>query len=189
MRGARPGAWPQASRAAVLSRAKAVAGILGVYICWVLLAWFCFAYGARAARAADGSTAAATHFRLPGPLRALACCAAGRTGELIYQLNSAKGPRDFPLSWLIALVTENCAQWQKVLQGAAETAVVLLVLDKLWLRSNDHWLESLLDTLSIQATLYVDAAQRKLGSAGDERISALQRAQAFTRYKAAVRDA
>ena len=108
-------------------------------------------------------------------------------GELIFQLNSSKGQRDFPLAWLITLVTENCAQWQKVLQGAMETAVVVIVLDRLWLRSNQHWLESTMVTLSVQATLYL----RGGGSAPqgkDARVTSLQRARVFAQYKAYVRE-
>lgn len=48
---------------------------------------------------------------------------------------------------------QNATQWKEVFKTAIQAAIVLVLLDRLGLVGGEPWLEGLLDTLSVQATM------------------------------------
>ena len=74
-------------------------------------------------------------------------------GLLIYELLGIATEASFVKSWLIALGVENARQWQDILRAALQAAVLMFVLDRMWIMSNAAWVEQHVDYLSVQATL------------------------------------
>ena len=74
-------------------------------------------------------------------------------GLIIYNLLGSSTEASFVRSWLIALGVENARQWQDILRAALQSAVLMFVLDRMWVMSNAAWVEQHVDYLSVQATL------------------------------------
>lgn len=55
---------------------------------------------------------------------------------------------------LLRFKSQNATQWKAVIQEALQIAILLIILDRLGFVDGDPWLETLLDTMSVQATLF-----------------------------------
>lgn len=54
----------------------------------------------------------------------------------------------------IGLAVDNAMQWKHVAKEAAQTVLVVVLLDRIGFRGGEPWLESYCDTLSVQASLF-----------------------------------
>jgi hypothetical protein len=59
----------------------------------------------------------------------------------------------FVIGWLVNVACDNARQWQDILKSAAQSALSMFVLDRLWVTSSNAWAEQHIDFLSVQATL------------------------------------
>jgi hypothetical protein len=73
---------------------------------------------------------------------------------LIYRQLGASAQNEFANSWGIGFALNNAAEWQEVAKTAAQTAVVLVVLDVLRITRNADWFAEHVDFVSMQAVLF-----------------------------------
>jgi hypothetical protein len=62
-------------------------------------------------------------------------------GRIVFELLGMRAEAQFLRSWLVALGIDNALQWQAVLTALLHGALVILVIDRLWLVSNSRWIE------------------------------------------------
>ena len=75
-------------------------------------------------------------------------------GMLIYRLAGAQEEAAFARSWGVSYGMNAATEWRDVLKEALNGALVLVVLETLYLTRNVHWLEEHIDLLSLQALLF-----------------------------------
>jgi hypothetical protein len=63
-------------------------------------------------------------------------------GRIIYELLGMRAEAQFLRSWLVALGIDNALQWQAVLAALLRGALVILIVDRMWLMSNWRWIEA-----------------------------------------------
>jgi hypothetical protein len=79
-------------------------------------------------------------------------------GRLVYNLLGAKAFEDFTASWGIGVALGQANDAKGLVVAALQAALLLTILEALWLVPNGSWLESYVDFASVQATV----AQRGL---------------------------
>jgi hypothetical protein len=98
-------------------------------------------------------------------------------GKLAFDQLGAAAEQSFLRSWLVALGVDNASQWRDVLYEVLKGALLLSLLDRLWLLHNVAWLEDHVDVLSVHATLLASGA-----------VTRWQRISAHLHFFAAVED-
>jgi hypothetical protein len=74
-------------------------------------------------------------------------------GRLVYNLLGAKASRDFSNSWGIGVAMSQASDASGLVTAALQAALIVTILEALWLISNVNWLESYVDFVSVQATV------------------------------------
>ena len=77
---------------------------------------------------------------------------------LIYRLLGAAEESSFARSWGVSYGLNAATEWREVVNEALKAALLLLVLESLYLTRNVHWLEENVDHASLQALLFGRAA-------------------------------
>jgi hypothetical protein len=80
-------------------------------------------------------------------------------GILIYRLLGPEVERSFTRSWGISYGMDAARQWKDLVQEMFKAAVVMLILERLYLTRNTQWLEHYVDYLSLQALLFSSTAK------------------------------
>ena len=83
-------------------------------------------------------------------------------GRLVYNLLGAAAFRDFSNSWGIGVALGQANDAQGVVTSAMQAALLLTILEALWLVPNGRWLEGYIDFVSVQATVAQRGARRTL---------------------------
>jgi len=81
-------------------------------------------------------------------------------GRLCYNLLGAAATQSFTNSWGIGVAFGQANDASGVVMSAVEAALVLTVLEVLWLAQNSNWLETYVDCVSVQATIVATGARR-----------------------------
>ncbi len=79
--------------------------------------------------------------------------AAAAQGALVYRLMGDAAEGSFTRGWGVALAISQATQFQSLLLVALESALLLTVLETLWLVSNRPWFEAHIDYASVHALL------------------------------------
>ena len=87
-------------------------------------------------------------------------------GMLIYRQLGAQAEESFSRSFGISWAMNQVTEWQDVAKEALKAAVVMAILERLYLSPNAQWLEQHIDYLSVQAIV----AERGLSMWGRIRI-------------------
>ena len=80
-------------------------------------------------------------------------------GMLIYRQLGDKAQEEFAKTWGVGYALNNASEWQDVLKTAAQTALVLVILDMLRVTKDTPWFEEHVDFVSMQAALLNGAAR------------------------------
>ena len=147
--GAASSASAEARADAMWKRFYASIGLLGVYLCWTIFAWFIFTYGMLIYRNL-GDKAQEEFAKTWG-------CVAARGWADVTAVR-ALALTDSRLR-SIGYGMDNATEWQEVLKTAAKTALILVILDLLRLSKNASWFEEHVDFVSMQAVLFNGAAK------------------------------
>jgi hypothetical protein len=83
-------------------------------------------------------------------------------GRLVYNLLGAKAFEDFTTGWGIGVGLGQLNDAKGLLTAALQAALLLTVLEALWLQPNGSWLESYVDFASVQATVAQRGVRRVL---------------------------
>ena len=83
-------------------------------------------------------------------------------GRLVYNLLGPAAFRDFSNSWGIGVALGQANDAQGVVTSAMQAALLLTILEALWLVPNGRWLEGYIDFVSVQATVAQRGARRTL---------------------------
>jgi hypothetical protein len=81
-------------------------------------------------------------------------------GRLCYNLLGPAATRDFSNSWGIGVALGQANDAQGVVTSALQAALLLTILEALWLVPNGRWLEGYVDFVSVQATVAQRGARR-----------------------------
>ena len=81
-------------------------------------------------------------------------------GRLVYNLLGPTAFRDFSNSWGIGVALGQANDAQGVVTSALQAALLLTILEALWLVPNGRWLEGYIDFVSVQATVAQRGARR-----------------------------
>ena len=91
-------------------------------------------------------------------------------GRLVYNLLGPAATASFSNSWGIGVGLGQLNDASSLVVTVAEALLVVTVLEMLWLVQNGNWMETYVDTMSVQAAVVV--------ADGGRRLSAM-----FTAYK------
>ena len=83
-------------------------------------------------------------------------------GRLVYNLLGPTAFRDFSNSWGIGVGLGQLNDAKGVIVSALQAALLLTILEALWLVPNGRWLEGYIDFVSVQATVAQRSARRIL---------------------------
>ena len=83
-------------------------------------------------------------------------------GRLVYNLLGPAATASFSNSWGIGVGLGQINDAKNLAITAAEGVLIVTVLEALWLVKNGNWLETYLDSVSVQATVLVDGGTRLL---------------------------
>ncbi len=75
-------------------------------------------------------------------------------GMLVYKLLGASAQDSFARSWGVSYGVGAAAEWKEVGKEALKAAVVLIILERLFLTRPAAWMEAHIDYLSVQALLF-----------------------------------
>ncbi len=81
-------------------------------------------------------------------------------GRLVYNLLGPAASRDFSNSWGIGVALGQANDAKGVVIAALQAALVLTILEALWLVPNSAWVEAYIDFASVQATVARRGAAR-----------------------------
>ena len=77
---------------------------------------------------------------------------------LIYRLLGENAESEFARSWGISYGLNAATEWKDIAIEAGKAALILLILERLFLTRDGSWLEQHIDYLSLQALLFADAS-------------------------------
>ncbi len=100
-------------------------------------------------------------------------------GILIYRLLGAETEAAFARSWGVSYGLNAVSEWREVAREALKGALIIAVLESLYLTRNLHWLEDSIDHMSLQALLF--------GRAGAP-LGVLRRARMFFEFQRRLTD-
>ena len=83
-------------------------------------------------------------------------------GRLVYNLLGPAASRDFSNSWGIGVALGQANDAKGLVTSALQAALLLTILEALWLVPNGRWLEDYIDFVSVQATVAQRGARRTL---------------------------
>ena len=83
-------------------------------------------------------------------------------GRLVYNLLGPAASRDFSNSWGIGVALGQANDAKGLVTSAMQAALLLTILEALWLMPNGRWLEGYIDFVSVQATVAQRGARRTL---------------------------
>ena len=155
----------EARELARYKRAMAAAGLVGVYICWAVFSWCVPCDASAAARSQEPRF----------------CRFVFTYGMLIYKLLGEQAEHDLARSWGVSYGIGAVAEWkvrpclvqkpfrsgrepnhgatvQDILQEALRGAVVVVILERLYLTRSVFWLEDHLDYHCLQAIIFGNTA-------------------------------
>ena len=81
---------------------------------------------------------------------------------LIYKLLGQTALNNCAQSFGISYAMDQASQWKDIVQEALKAAIIMLVLERLYVSSPIAWMEDHIDFLSVQAVML----QQKLGFFG-----------------------
>ncbi len=81
-------------------------------------------------------------------------------GRLVYNLLGARAARDFSNSWGIGVAVSQANDASSLVTAALQAALIVTILEALWLMTNVNWLESYIDFVSVHATVVASQAGR-----------------------------
>lgn len=110
------------------------------------------------------------------PHRVLGPC---HRGMLIYRLLGEEEEAAFARSWGVSYGLSAATEWREVAKEALKGALLVAVLETLYLTPNVQWLEENCDHMALQALLF-DAAGEPLGL--------LRRARLFFEFQRRLTD-
>ena len=95
---------------------------------------------------------------------------------LIYKLLGADAESSFARSWGVSYGMNAATEWKEIGREALKAAIVLAIMERLFLTRNSSWLEEHLDYYSLQALLFKRAGlsiwqQTKLFFSHTKRLS------------------
>ena len=73
---------------------------------------------------------------------------------LIYNTLGKKAQDEFTTSWGVSYGMGQATEWQDIFDEAVKALVILAILERLQLTRHSDWLESHVDFLSLQASLF-----------------------------------
>ena len=88
---------------------------------------------------------------------------------LIYKLLGDSAERQFARSWGVSYGMNAATEWKDVVTEALKGAIILAIMERLFLTRNSAWLEEHIDYLSLQALMF-QQQRAKLGFAGQVRL-------------------
>ena len=88
---------------------------------------------------------------------------------LIYKLLGGSAEQEFARSWGVSYGMNAATEWKDVLTEAVKAAVILAIMERLFLTRNSSWLEEHVDYLSLQALMF-QQQRAKLGFSGQVRL-------------------
>jgi hypothetical protein len=83
-------------------------------------------------------------------------------GRLVYNLLGPSAARDFSNSWGIGVALSQANDASGLLTAALQAALLVTILEALWLVPNTNWTESYVDFVSVQASVVVSKGGSKL---------------------------
>ena len=83
-------------------------------------------------------------------------------GRLVYNLLGPAATNSFSNSWGIGVALGQASDAQGVVTSALQAALLLTILEALWLMPNGRWMESYIDFISVQASVAQRGVRRKL---------------------------
>jgi hypothetical protein len=81
-------------------------------------------------------------------------------GRLVYNLLGARAARDFSNSWGIGVAVSQANDASSLVTAALQAALIVTILEALWLMTNVNWLESYIDFVSVHATVVASQGGR-----------------------------
>ena len=139
-----------------LKRSKRTAMVFGLgctALTWAIFVWIVFVRGPCAARRATVAFFAYVICLFPCSL-ADRPALAQTYGALIYRLLGGNAEESFARSWGISYAMNAVTEWDDIVQEAIKGAVVMVIMERLFLTRNASWLEDHIDYLSLQALLF-----------------------------------
>ena len=121
-------------------RTVMVYGLLGTAISWTLFVW-CVSNAPRSCRMRAADT---VFFIFCCPRRFIFTY-----GMLVYRLLGDDAESSFARSWGISYGLNAATEWKDIATEAAKAALVLFILERLFLTRNASWLEEHIDYLSL----------------------------------------
>ena len=132
-----------ALRVSAYKRACTAFGLLGVYATWAVFAWFIFVRDLPLLQTPPNTFAA--------DFDACLALAPQTYGILIYRLLGKQAEQSFARSWGVSYGLNACTEWRDVAREALKGAIILAILETLYLTRNVHWLEEHVDYLRCAA--------------------------------------
>ena len=80
-------------------------------------------------------------------------------GMLIYRLLGPEVEKSFTRSWGISYAMDTARQWKDLVHEMFKAALVMLILERLYLTRNTQWLENYVDYMSVQALQFSSSAK------------------------------
>ena len=102
--------------------------------------------------------------------RLAACCALADAdtlcAQLIYELLGESAEQSFTHSWGVSYGVSAAAEWKSIFKASIRAALVIAVLERVYLTTHTEWLEDSVDYFSMQSLLF---NEHQLGFTGQVR--------------------